>query len=58
MFVKDRVGGRTFLMVSGRLHGGGLDVNLHVVNSLQRILMYANPLSWCPALKAPVMTFF
>ena len=46
MFVKDKVGIRTFS-----------DGILHVVNSFQRILMYANPLSLYPVFKVPVMIF-
>lgn len=58
MFVKDKVGTRTFsdgiLEITWVV---AFDVNLHVVNSFQRILMYANPLSWYPVLKVPVMIF-
>lgn len=58
MFVKDRVGGRTFSDGIWEITWVvAFDINLHVVNSFQRILMYANPLSWYPALKVPVMTF-
>ena len=32
-----------------------LDVNLHVVSSLQRILKCGKPTSWYPELKGPVM---